>query len=64
MGAKVTYGTQYQNQNDFDTFFATAFDKYDRNRDGKIDYKEFQPLVNEMCQLIAQKYGHGPAVDK
>ena len=64
MGAKVTYGTQYQNQNDFDTFFATAFDKYDKNRDGKIDYNEYQPLINDMCNLIQQKYGSGPTLDK
>ena len=40
------------------------FDRYDRNRDGRIDYNEFQPLVNDMCQMITQKYGYGPTVDK
>ena len=65
MGAQVNYGTiNYRDQQQFDYFFATAFDKYDRNRDGRIDYNEFQPLVNEMCQLIARKYGNGPTVDK
>ena len=65
MGAQVNYSTvNYQDQREFDRFFATAFDKYDRNRDGKIDYKEFQPLVNEMCQLITKKYGAGATVDK
>ena len=65
MGAKVNVNSiNYSDQREFDRFFATAFDKYDRNRDGKIDYKEFQPLVNEMCQIISQKYGYGPTVDK
>ena len=65
MGAQVNYGTiNYRDQQQFDYFFATAFDKYDRNRDGKIDYNEFQPLVNEMCQIIAQKYGNWPTLDK
>ena len=64
MGVNVQYGTQYRNQNDFDQFFATAFDRYDRNRDGKIDYNEYQPLINDMCKLIQQKYGSGPTLDK
>ena len=65
MGAQVNYSTiNYRDQQQFDYFFATAFDKYDRNRDGRIDYNEFQPLVNEMCQIIAQKYGTGPTLDK
>ena len=65
MGASVNVKTvNYQDQKEFDRFFATAFDKYDRNRDGKIDYREFQPLVNEMCQLITKKYGAGATVDK
>ena len=65
MGVNVNYSTiGYRDQQQFDYFFATAFDKYDRNRDGKIDYKEFQPLVNEMCQLITKKYGAGATVDK
>ena len=64
MGVNVQYGTQYRNQNEFDQFFATAFDRYDRNRDGKIDYNEFQPLINDMCNLIQQKYGSGPTLDK
>ena len=65
MGVNVNYSTiGYRDQQQFDYFFATAFDKYDRNRDGKIDYREFQPLVNEMCQLITQKYGYGPTVEK
>ena len=65
MGANVSYNTiNYRDQQQFDYFFATAFDKYDRNRDGRIDYNEFQPLINDMCQMITQKYGYGPNVDK
>ena len=65
MGVNVNYRTTgYQNQRDFDYFFATAFDRYDRNRDGRIDYNEFQPLINDMCQMITQRYGYGPTVDK
>ena len=54
----------YRDQQQFNSFFATSFDKYDRNRDGKIDYQEFQPLINDMCQQIVAKYGNGPTVDK
>ena len=65
MGVDVNYGTiNYRDQREFDYFFATAFDRYDRNRDGRIDYNEFQPLVNDMCQMITQRYGYGPTVDK
>ena len=65
MGVNVNYsGINYRDQREFDYFFATAFDRYDRNRDGRIDYNEFQPLVNDMCQMITQKYGYGPTVDK
>ena len=64
MGAKVTYGNEYQDQKQFDQFFATAFDRYDKNRDGKIDYKEYQPLINDMCKMIQNKYGSGPTLDK
>ena len=65
MGVNVSYnGINYRDQREFDYFFATAFDRYDRNRDGRIDYNEFQPLVNDMCQMITQKYGYGPTVDK
>ena len=65
MGANVNYNTiNYRDQQQFDYFFATAFDRYDRNRDGKIDYREFQPLINDMCNMIIQKYGNGPTVDK
>ena len=65
MGVDVNYNTiDYRNQKEFDYFFATAFDRYDRNRDGVIDYREFQPLINDMCQMISQKYGYGPTVDK
>ena len=65
MGANVNYATiNYRDQREFDYFFATAFDRYDRNRDGRIDYNEFQPLVNDMCQMITQRYGYGPTVDK
>ena len=65
MGAQANVKSiNYGDQKEFDRFFATAFDKYDKNKDGKIDYNEFQPLVNEMCQLITQKYGYGPTVDK
>ena len=65
MGVNVSYnGINYRDQREFDYFFATAFDRYDRNRDGRIDYNEFQPLINDMCQMITQKYGYGPTVDK
>ena len=58
------YGNLYTNQSEFDRFFATAFDRYDRNRDGKLDHNEFQPLINDMCAMIQQKYGTGPTLDK
>ena len=58
------YGNVYRNQSEFDRFFATAFDRYDRNRDGRLDHSEFQPLINDMCQMIQQKYGTGPTLDK
>ena len=65
MGATTNTQTiNYRDQQYFNQFFATSFDKYDRNRDGKIDYREFQPLVNDMCQQIIQRYGNGPTVDK
>ena len=65
MGVDINYSTiNYRNQAEFDYFFATAFDRYDRNRDGVIDYNEFQPLINDMCQMITQRYGYGPTVDK
>ena len=64
MGVNVHYGNEYQNQSEFDRFFATAFDKYDRNRDGKIDYNEYQPLINDMCAMVQKKYGAGPTLDK
>ena len=64
MGVNVHYGNDYRNQSEFDRFFATAFDRYDRNRDGRIDYNEYQPLINDMCNLIQQKYGSGPTLDK
>ena len=65
MGVSFDYRTvAYTNQAEFDYFFATAFDRYDVNRDGVIDYNEFQPLINDMCQLITQRYGYGPTVDK
>ena len=65
MGTSIDYRTiNYSNQAEFDYFFATAFDRYDRNRDGVIDYMEFQPLINDMCQLITNRYGYGPTVDK
>ena len=65
MGANINFNTiNYRDQQQFNQFFATAFDRYDRNRDGKIDYREFQPLINDMCNMIIQKYGNGPTVDK
>ena len=64
MGVNVHYGNEYQNQTEFDRFFATAFDKYDRNRDGRIDRNEFQPLINDMCAMVQRKYGSGPTLDK
>ena len=65
MGANVNYSTiNYRDQREFDYFFATAFDRYDRNHDGRIDYNEFQPLINYMCAMIGNKYGYGPTLDK
>ena len=67
MGVETThtqYSNIYQNQSEFDRFFATAFDRYDKNRDGKLDHREFQPLINDMCQMVQQKYGSGPTLDK
>ena len=67
MGVEANYNQYsniYQNQSEFDRFFATAFDRYDRNRDGKLDHREFQPLINDMCQMVQQKYGSGPTLDK
>ena len=64
MGVNVNYGYDYRDQSQFDQFFATAFDKYDRNRDGVIDHNEFQPLINDMCYMVQQKYGSGPTLDK
>ena len=65
MGATVNVNSiNYRDQYYFNQFFATSFDRYDRNRDGKIDYREFQPLVNDMCNMIVQKYGNGPTVEK
>ena len=65
MGATVNVNSiNYRDQVNFNQFFATSFDRYDRNRDGRIDYREFQPLVNEMCNMIIQRYGNGPTVDK
>ena len=54
----------YRSQKEFDYFFATAFDRYDTNKDGVIDYMEFQPLINDMCQIITRRYGYGPTVEK
>ena len=46
MDVQVHYGNEYEKQNEFDRFFATAFDRYDINRDGIIDYYEYQLLTN------------------
>ena len=64
LNQRQRYGNVYQNQNEFNNFFVSTFDKYDRNRDGKLDRNEFQPLINEMCQTVQQKYGSGPTLDK
>ena len=65
MGVSFDYRTiNYRDQAEFDYFFATAFDRYDTNRDGVIDYREFQPLINDMCQIITHRYGYGPTVEK
>ena len=58
------YRNVYQNQNEFNNYFLSTFDKYDRNRDGRLDRNEFQPLINEMCQRVQQQYGSGPTLDK
>ena len=63
-GSKINSRTEYKYQKQFDQFFATAFDQYDKNRDRKIDYKEYQPLINDMCKTIQNKYGAGPTLDK
>ena len=65
MGVTFDISTiNYRDQREFDYFFATAFDRYDTNHDGVIDYKEFQPLINDMCAIITKRYGYGPTVDK
>ena len=65
MGATFNVNTvNYRDQAYFNQFFQTSFDKYDRNRDGRIDYREFQPLINDMCNTIIQRYGNGPTVEK
>ena len=65
MGVDFDYRSiDYRSQAEFDYFFATAFDRYDTNGDGVIDYAEFQPLINDMCQIITKRYGYGPTVDK
>ena len=61
---RAQYSNLYQNQNQFNQYFSSTFDKYDRNRDGKLDRNEFQPLINDMCQQVQQKYGSGPTLDK
>ena len=58
------YRNIYQNQNEFNRFFQSEFDKYDRNRDGRLDRREFQPLINDMCMQIQQRYGSGATLDK
>ena len=58
------YRRYYQNQNDFNNFFLSTFDKYDRNRDGRLDRREFKPLIDEMCLKVQQQYGSGPTLDK
>ena len=66
MGVNVNYRTiDHSNQREFDYFFAIAFDGYDRNRDGVIDYHEFLPLINDICMPNDySKMGYGPNVDK
>ena len=64
LNQRQKYSNVYQNQNEFNNFFVSTFDKYDKNRDGKLDRTEFQPLINEMCQTVQQKYGSGPTLDK
>ena len=64
LNQRQQYGNIYQNQNEFNNFFVSTFDKYDRNRDGRLDRREFQPLINEMCQTVQQRYGSGPTLDK
>ena len=65
MGVGFDYRTiNVIDQREFDYFFATAFDRYDTNKDGVIDYKEFQPLINDMCAIITKRYGYGPTIDK
>ena len=65
MGNDTDYNRiNYRDQREFDYFFATAFDRYDTNHDGVIDFLEFQPLINDMCKIIGDKYGQGPTLEK
>ena len=65
MRVDLNYRTiNYHNQTEFYYFFPTAVDRFDRNRDGVIDYNEFQPLINSICQMSTQRYRYGPTVDK
>ena len=46
MGVDFNYRTiNYSNQAEFDYFFATAFDRYDRNRDGIIKLNSNHQLM-------------------
>ena len=65
MGANFDYNSiNYRNQSEVDTFLSTTFDRYDRNRDGVIDYREFQLMKDDIYQMITRKYGYGPTADK
>ena len=50
-------GRNYNDRTQFNNYFQSEFDKYDRNHDGKIDQNEFMPMVNDMCNKINAEYG-------
>ena len=50
-------GRNYNDRTQFNNYFQSEFDKYDRNHDGRIDQNEFMPMVNDMCNKINAEYG-------
>ena len=65
MGSEVNYSTiNYRDQIDFDYFFAPAFDRYDRKRDGRFFYNDLHPLIDDMCDMIIERYGTGQTLDQ
>ena len=65
MGANFDYTSiNYRDQREVDNFLLTTFDRYDRNRDGVLDYTEFQIMKDDLYQTINKRYGYGPTGDK